>query len=257
MPPARLCIRSGRIDDAQGMASDPAPSSSTAPARASRRRGVVAGCAVWLWSRRWVRVATAYAAVLGACVGVALVLRAGERQTLRPAWAGAAGESNTALADLTAALRAMKLVSVELRTRVTSTAEHASWRGDVVATVDVPARLLYGTDLHGAEVSHDRSISGLPGYTLRLPPPRRIAAELEMGPGERTHVDLGWMRTRSRAGEYYLGEARRGLSAALQRLRLTPEDEAFVRRETRHRAAEMVRTIAGPDARVSVFFSDE
>jgi hypothetical protein len=239
------------------MANDPVPPTSPQPAGATPRRGAVAGVAAWLWSRRWVRVATAYAVILGACVSVALVLRAGERQALRPAWAGAAGESASALADLTAALRAMKLVSVELRTRVSSKAEHTSWRGDVVATVDVPARLYYGTDLYGAEVSLDRSISGRPGYTLRLPPPRRIAAELELGPGERAQVELGWLRTRSRAGEYYLGEARRGLSAALRRLRLTPEDEAFVRRETRHRVAELVRTIAGPEARVSVLFSDE
>jgi hypothetical protein len=130
----------------------------------------------------------------------------------------------------------------------------------VRAEVSVPARLLMGTDLARAEVSARRvgpAPGAIVGYKITVPPPATLAAELTGSGDERTAVEVGWLRFRSRAGEYYLGLARRGLPAAAGSLALAPGDEAFVRRETRQRVGELVRGIIGADADVVVVFGDE
>jgi urease subunit alpha len=54
-----------------------------------------------------------------------------------------------------------------------------------------------------------------PGVTIVIGPGTEIIAGEEV-----TSVDVGWGRTRSRAGEYYLGLARRDLPEELQKLTL-------------------------------------
>src|SRR4051794_34935673 len=56
------------------------------------------------------------------------------------------------LAEITQAVRALKLVTVEIDTKVKIERGDSSWRGDVEATLEVPVRLSYGTDLSKMEV---------------------------------------------------------------------------------------------------------
>jgi hypothetical protein len=71
---------------------------------------------------------------------------------------------------------------------------------------------------------------------------------------EDTEVRLGWARLRSRAGEYYLGLARKALHEEAQRMTLGPDDAAMVRRTTREQVADVVRRIAGPGSEVEVVY---
>lgn len=158
-------------------------------------------------------------------------------------------------AEVAEAVRQMKLVTVEINSRVTATIANESWRGDVSARVAAPVRLLYGADLSRLE---ETSIAYSPvtrSYALRVPAPQRIATEV-CATDEEIDVQVGWLRLRSRAGEYYLGLARRSLYERARELVLSPEDAAMVREATKRQIEAMVRRIVGRDAGVVVHFDD-
>lgn len=159
------------------------------------------------------------------------------------------------IAEVVRALARAKLVTVEIDTIVSTEAVDRSWRGEVSARVRAPARLLYGTDLSSMRVD---AISRSPlgsTYVVRVPPPQRLATEV-CSEREETEVQVGWLRLRSRAGEYYLGRARVGLHEAAQTLELSAEDAAMVRRTTLAQVRAVVRTIVGDDATIVVGFED-
>jgi hypothetical protein len=159
------------------------------------------------------------------------------------------------IADVAAAIRSMQLVTVEIHTRVTAMVEHDSWRGDVAARVEAPARLLYGADLSGLESSRV-SLSPLGGaYIVRIPLPMRIATEV-CAQDEEIDVQVGWLRLRSRAGEFYLGLARRNLHERARELALSPEQAMMVRETTRRQVEALVRRIVGPRTVVTVIFDE-
>lgn len=161
-------------------------------------------------------------------------------------------------ADVTSALRAMKLVTVEIDTRVTVERSDRGWRGDVSAKVTVPVRLSYGTDLSKmkTEAVGFSALGAAAGtYVVRVPRPTRVATEV-FSEKERADVEAGWLRLRSRAGEYYLGLARRDAPEAARDLTLRPEDAERVERVTREQVETLVRTIVGKDARVRVVFDE-
>jgi hypothetical protein len=158
-------------------------------------------------------------------------------------------------AEILQAVREMQLVTVEINTRVTATVEHESWRGDVVASVEAPVRLLYGSNLAQLRPEAIAYSPMTRSYAVRIPPPRRIATEV-CGDDESIAVQVGWLRLRSRAGEYHLGLARRGLYERARELTLTPDDAAMVRESTRRQVEALVRRIVGRDAAVTVAFED-
>jgi hypothetical protein len=191
----------------------------------------------------------------GVFAGLALYMRSLEASALRGSAINdqltAAGRPRP-LAEVASAVRELKLVTVEVNTRVESTAEDANWRGDVNARVEAPVRLLYGSDLSKLETG-GLSFSPVTGaYLVRVPAPERIATEVctEQDP----EVQVGWMRLRSRAGEYYLGLARRDLYQRACELALSPEDAAMVRRATREQVEALVQKIVGPRAPVTITF---
>lgn len=192
--------------------------------------------------------------------GLALFMWQAERAALQRLVHEPADAPSRVVAQVQRSLRSMELVTIVIETKVTSSSTDDSWRGDVAANVTTPVRLLYGTDLSQAKVSTLElgPISG--GYLVHVPTPARIGSELRTEL-ETADVSVGWLRLRSRAGEYQLGLARRGLSEAVMRLVLSQEDAAQVREETRRRVAEVVKMIvaAGRDAdvKVSVTFDDE
>jgi hypothetical protein len=159
------------------------------------------------------------------------------------------------LAEVATALRAMKLVTVEIDTSVTVERRDASWRGDVAARVTVPVRLSYGTDL-SAITAEGVAFSPVGGaYVVRVPPPQRIATEV-FGEKEKIEVEAGGLRLRSRAGEYYLGLARQGTSEAARELVLLEDDARRVREVTRQQVERLIRSIVGDRALVRVLFSE-
>lgn len=148
-------------------------------------------------------------------------------------------------------LEAMDLVSVVLGVTVRSEAIDSSWRGEVSAQVSVPARLYYGVDLKTARVERRTLGPGVEQFVVTVDRPKRLAGELVTGL-EKTDLTLGWLRFRSRAGEYYLGAARKGLSGALDALVLSGADMASVEEQSRERIVSLVRMVAGRGALVEV-----
>jgi hypothetical protein len=159
-------------------------------------------------------------------------------------------------AEVASALRAMKLVTVEVDSAVTVQRGDASWRGDVSAKVTVPVRLSYGTDLSAMSVAGVGYTPLGGAYVVRVPRPTRIATEI-FGDKEKAQVEAGGLRLRSRAGEYYLGLARRDASEAARELELLPDDARRVTQTTREQVERLVKSVVGDSARVRVVFEGE
>ncbi len=150
-------------------------------------------------------------------------------------------------------LRAMKLVTVEIRSTVESSSTDASWRGDVLASVRAPVVYYYGVDL-SLLAAEDIRQSPLTGeLAIRLPRPTRLATEV-LGGDEQADVRVSWTRFREMAGEYHLGLARTGLYERARRATLTAEETRRLEDATRAQVGALVRAIAGPNARTTVEF---
>lgn len=158
------------------------------------------------------------------------------------------------IAEVASAVETTKLVSVEIDTKVRVERGEDSWRGDVRAVIEVPVRLSYGVDLSRLRAERLAWSPASRAYVLTVPPPTRIATEIFPERHE-PNVEVGWLRLRSQAGEYYLSQARRDAAAAAAALELRPEDAKRVEHATRERLAALVRSIAGPDVGVIVRFA--
>jgi hypothetical protein len=197
-------------------------------------------------------------------VGLAGILRWQDVSALQPArseplatptpslWPGMQDRSASVMAEV----KAMKLVTAEVRTNVTSTSSDVSMFGDVSATVTAPVRLLYGCDLASLETTAVTFSPLHDVYLLRVRPPERIAAEIQT-PFEKAEVKTGWMRSRATDGEYHLGEARRDLMLRAQELAPDAEQRIRLREDARSQIAALVRKIVGDRAGVKVTFTDE
>lgn len=125
----------------------------------------------------------------------------------------------------------------------------------------MPVRLSFGTDLaklDATKVGYSTLLPGLSGpgaYVIRVPRPTRIATEI-FSDQEQAEVRAGGLRLRSRAGEYYLGLARRDAAPAARDLELLPDDAAKVEEITRSQVESLIRKIVGNDAGVHVVFED-
>jgi hypothetical protein len=206
-------------------------------------------------------------ALLGGVVLLALAISAYESrwaaleaQRAEDAAAAAAARSKglPQIAEIQRAFEVMQLITMVLETKVTSTSADESWRGDVKATVQSRARLLYGVDLAAAKLEHD-TVGVLDRLTIRIAPPRKLASELVGTPaaGEDVpEVELGWLRFRTRAGEYHVGEARRLLPQAVALMKLSTKDAEMVREQTAERVRELTRMFVGPEVLVRVEFEE-
>ncbi|CAN5722094.1 hypothetical protein BH11PLA1_BH11PLA1_24010 [soil metagenome] len=189
--------------------------------------------------------------VLAAAVfaGVALTLKVIEREATEGLLERAGrAEPRATVAAIDRAVRAMQLIAVTYDTKVTSTSTDDSWRGAVSANVTAPVRLLFGTDLQNAQVVRRSAGPLAEEIQITLPAPTRLGTEIQTT-GEEHGVTIGWLRFRTRAGEFYLGEARKQLSEAAAKLELSPETQREVRAQTRARVEELVRLIAAAGAK--------
>lgn len=161
--------------------------------------------------------------------------------------------------DVAAALVAMKLITVEIDTSVTVQRGDRNWRGSIQATVNVPVRLRYGTDLSRltskqivfSPIAEDRS--GL--LVIEIPKPTLLGTEI-FAENEHVEVDAAGLRFRSMSGEYYLGLARRDVAEAARALKLTAADAEKVEAMTRQQMNALVSRIAGDTVHVIVRFAE-
>lgn len=169
-----------------------------------------------------------------------------------PPWTGPGDQSSTVATEV----RAMNLVTSEIRTSVTAESSDSNLMGDVKATVTAPVRLLYATDLSKLDAG---AVSFSPIhalYLIRIPPPRAIAAEV-LTQFEDAKVETGLFRSRAKDGEYHLGLARRDLQLRAQALTPDHDQLASIRDGARDQVQALVRKIVGDRASVVVRFRDE
>jgi hypothetical protein len=194
---------------------------------------------------------------LAVFVALAVSMRAMERRVVAHARVDEsltdAGKARP-LAEVARKIAEMKLVTVEVDSKVTAETSHESWRGDVGAKVEAPVKLLYGADLSKLRLG-GLTASPVGGLLVRIPTPERIATEV-CGDSESIGVNLGWMRLRSRAGEYYVGLARHDLYQRARELTLSEEDAVFVRKTTREQTEQLVKKIVGERTPVTVVYED-
>lgn len=159
------------------------------------------------------------------------------------------------LADVAQTIAHMQLVTAEVQTSVSTTVSHENWRGMALANVQAPVRLLYGVDVSQASTRHIGYSPATSEYLVRIPPPRRISTEV-CGGDEVVEVQLGWARLRSRAGEYYLGLARKSLYDRARELVLSPDDARFVRETSVAQVRKAVEKLVGEGSMVTVVVDD-
>jgi hypothetical protein len=185
-----------------------------------------------------------------------------ERRVLGPSHARALSDAGPGSPPASIAIEAAaellsrtQLICVEVRTSVEARSDHPSWRGDVLAGVRVPVRLLYGTDLSRfLETDVLPAISSSPmgqGVVVRVPAPTRLAAEV-LSDAELVDVRVSGLRFRDIAGEYHLGVARSRTSEAARALVLTDDQRLHIERETRERVEAIVHAVLGADVPVEV-----
>ena len=203
-------------------------------------------------------VLTLAALAFGVFASLAVYMRAVERGVVARARVSEqltpAGKARP-LAEVARAIAAMKLVTVEVDSKVTAETGHESWRGQVAAKVEAPVKLLYGADLSKIHVGAITLSPVSGGLLIRIPRPERIATEV-CGDAENIDVTLGWLRLRSRAGEYYVGLARHDLYQRARELTLSQDDAAFVRRTTREQTEALVKKVVGVRTPVTVVYED-
>lgn len=159
------------------------------------------------------------------------------------------------VADVARTIARMALVTAEVHTSVRAETSNDSWRGTAVASVEAPVILHYGVDVSQFDVANVGFSPATSSYLIRIPPPRRISTEV-CGDDESTDVRVGWARLRTRAGEYYLGQARKNLYTRAREITLSQADAIKVRETTRTQVEEAVRLIVGRDSPVTVIFDD-
>lgn len=213
-----------------------------------------------LSGRRWVRRSTlVMLAIAGLVAGaVAVRMQLMDRRAVEDVSAVTPQVGATALqaARVLGSIRKLKLVTVELASHVNAESTDESWRGDVHARVDAPVKLHFGTDLSRLKAESLRSSTLGNSWVVTVPAPERVATEV-FGEREQTDVRVGWMRSRSMAGEKHLGLARKDLYEAARHLRLSEEDSQRVRAQTREQVGTLVRSIVGEWSSVTVRFEDE
>ena len=91
---------------------------------------------------------------------------------------------------------------------------------------------------------------------VTVPRPERIATEL-FSDRETRAIEAGGLRLRSRAGEYYLGLARRDAAAAAREMRLSAEHAREVERRTAEQVEAVVKKIVGETTPVRVRFEGD
>src|SRR5262245_41689056 len=160
------------------------------------------------------------------------------------------------LAEVVETTRALKLVTVIVNSKVRTKVRDERWQGTASAEVEAPVRYVYGVDLAGLDPGAIRMGNILGMYEITIPRPARIAAEVDGSHPVEEIVEVTGARFRSRAGEYYLGLARKEIYEQARKNSLPPETMAEIETQTREQVETLVRRFVGPSAEVRVKYKE-
>jgi hypothetical protein len=161
------------------------------------------------------------------------------------------------LAEVIETTRELKLVTVTVDSRVRTKVADERWRGTASAVVEAPVRYVYGVDLSGLNPDAFRVGKILGIYEITIPRPTRIAAEVDGSHPVEEIVEVTGARLRSRAGEYYLGLARKAIYDEARKSALPRETMEDISIKTREQVENLVRRFVGPSADVRVRYNTE
>lgn len=170
------------------------------------------------------------------------------------------------------AARVLKLVTAEIIDTIKLEAtDESAFRPDVNASVELPVRLSYGSDLSKMQASWVRieqpkslgpklvsaGLSGLnlqrPIIIVKIPRPTRIAAEPLLS-SERADVTRSFLRF---GEDDFLLKLREQAPKAAMQLELGPREQARVEEMTKAQFQLLMRAIVQDEADVQVEFLDE
>src|SRR5579872_6194373 len=154
------------------------------------------------------------------------------------------------LAEVVETTRALKLMTVTIDSRVRTKVRDERWRGTASAVVEAPVRYVYGVDLAGLDPDAIRLGKILGLYEITIPHPQRIATEVDSSHPIEEVVEVTGTRFKSRAGEYYLGLARKELYDEARKSTLPKETLDEIDTTTREQVETLVRRFVGPSAEV-------
>jgi hypothetical protein len=154
------------------------------------------------------------------------------------------------LADVIATTRSLKLVTVTVDSRVRTRVRDERWHGTASAVVEAPVKYVYGVDLSGLQPEAFRVGRILGMYEIEIPRPGRIAVEVDGSHPVEEIVEVSGARLRSRAGEFYLGMARKEIYEQARKNALPPETMKEIETTTREQVEDLVRRFVGPQAQV-------
>lgn len=160
------------------------------------------------------------------------------------------------LADVVETTRALKLVTLTIDTRVRAKVRDERWRGSASAVVEAPVRYVYGVDLAGLDPDAIRLGKILGIYEITIPHPTRIATEVDGSHPVEEVVEVSGTRFKSRAGEYYLGLARKDIYDQARKSTLPKETLDEIDTKTQEQVETLVRRFVGPSAEVRVRFKN-
>lgn len=161
------------------------------------------------------------------------------------------------LAEVVETTRALKLVTLTIDSRVRTKVRDERWRGTASAVVEAPVRYVYGVDLAGLDPDAIRLGKVLGIYEITIPRPTRIATEVDGSHPVEEVVEVSGTRFKSRAGEYYLGLARKEIYDEARKSTLPREILEEIDTKTREQVETLVRRFVGPSAEVRVRFNGQ
>ena len=168
----------------------------------------------------------------------------------------AAIESTQTIANVADAVRTLKLVTWQFETTISAQSVSDKWYGDAVARVRAPVRYQYGVDLE--RLRHEDVLLGSDGasYVFLVPPPERIAVEVDVAKLEQ-ELRVSGARWRSQNGDR-VDSARTKLAAVAEKVELSPGDEKRLREVSREQLERHLSNVVKPggEARVIVRFAD-
>lgn len=158
--------------------------------------------------------------------------------------------------EIARTLAASKLITVEMETHVTSSAEDPLWRGTARATIFAPVKLSYGVDLEHADAKSLDMWAGARWLFVTVPKPKLIAVEPDLQRMEE-RIEVTGTRTRSRAGDTQRQLATKRLEEEARRLALTPEQQLEVEEMSKRQIEKLLAGLVASRYEIKVTFSNE
>lgn len=189
---------------------------------------------------------------IACCVGAALLIGTLELQRHQSSPPIAPAATKPSALNVADAVRSLKLVTWEFETTISAEAVSDKWYGDAVASVRAPVRYQYGVDL--ARLRREDVLFGTDGYVFIVPPPERIAVEVDVAKLEQS-LKVSGARWRSQ-NQSQLDAARTKLASVARQTELSPDDAKRLRDVSREQLEKHLANVLGGENRVSVRFAD-